>query len=103
MQALPKVPYSGIINKDIEPSALLHTPTHCFLTVGFVDNRSDNREGPASLLHDSINDPVQLPLPSSRNHNRCPFARKGSRDRFTDTRVASRHDRNLSTQSIHRA
>jgi hypothetical protein len=103
MQALPKVSYSGIINKDIEPPELLHSPTHCFLNVGFVCNRSNNREGPSPLIRDSSNDPVQLPLPSSCNHNRCPFARKGSRDRFTDTRVASRHDRDLSTQSTHRA
>src|SRR5262245_25778996 len=103
MQALPKVPYSGIINKDIEPPELLHSPTHCFLNVGFVCNRSDNREGPTSLVHDSSNDPVQLPFSSSCNYNRCPFARKGFCDRFTDTRVASRHDRNLSTQSTHHA
>jgi hypothetical protein len=103
MKALPKVPYSGIINENIEPSELLHSPTHRFLNVGFVCNRSGNREGLALFLHDSIYDPVQLPLPSSRNHDRSPFPRKGFRDRFTNTRVASRHDRNLSTQSIHRA
>jgi hypothetical protein len=103
MQALPKGPYSGIIDKDIEPSELQHSPTHRLLSMGLICDRSGNRESLALLLHDIIHYSVQFPLPSSRNHDRCPFPRKDFRDRLTDTRVASCNDSDLPLQPIHRA
>jgi hypothetical protein len=71
--------------------------------MGFICDRSGNGEGLALLLFNVCHNSVQLPLPSPSDHNQCPFSRKGLRDRFTDTRITSRDDRNLSTQSIHGA
>jgi hypothetical protein len=63
----------------------------------FICDRSGNGTGFALLLHNVVHNPVQLPLPPPRDHDRSPFARKGFRNRFTDTCVTSRDDRNLST------
>jgi hypothetical protein len=97
VQALPKVSYSGIVDKDVEPPKLLHRLTHCLLNMEFICDRSGNGKGFAMLFRNVVHNPVQLSLSPPRDHDRSPFARKGFRDRFTDTGVTSRDDRNLST------
>jgi hypothetical protein len=69
----------------------------------FICDRSGDGKGFALFLHNVVHNPVQLLLPSPRDHDRSPFVRKGFRNRFTDTRIAPCYDRDLSAQPIHRS
>src|SRR5262245_21466311 len=97
VQSPPKVPYPGIVDEDVEPPKLLDRQTYRLLDMEFVCDRADNGENPALLFHNVAYDSVQFLLSSPRNHNLRCLARKDFRNRLTDTGVASRHDRNLST------
>src|SRR5262245_58193953 len=97
MESPPKVPYSGIVNEDVEAPELLYRPAYRLLDMEFICDRTDNGENPALLLFNVTHNPVQLLLSSPCNHNRCCLARKDFCDRLTDTGVASCDDRDLST------